>query len=407
MANLIKQLEEDGELENTFIFYFGDHGGMLPGSKGYLFERGLSVPLIVRVPENFKHLLGHDLRKGNTRVSGLVSFIDFAPTVLELAGLTSPKEYHGQSFLSANTSLKELNKRDEVFAQADRFDEKSDLVRSLRKGNFKYIRNYQPYYPDGLENLYRYKQLAFQEWRNLFHQGKLTPQQAAFFEPKATEGLYDLANDPWEMNNLSKDPAHQSKLVQLRGLLQAHQREIPDLGFIAESALVQTSTDKSLYDFGYEQQQRIEALIKVADLQLQPFDKIKKQLSDALNHKDDDMVYRALIVATSFDQRAIKFVPQIKKLLSNSKSIQVRSRALEFLAMVDGFDPTKIFTNLYQSADHDLARVELLNIATLLKEQRGFIFNQPSDATTPITAKARLARQVNVWLTNRWDFISQ
>ena len=184
MANLIQQLEEDGELENTFIFYFGDHGGVLPGSKGYLFELGLSVPLVVRVPENFKHLLPEGLQKPNTRVSGIVSFIDFAPTVLELAGVESPKAYHGQSFLSAKASLDDLNERDEVYAQADRFDEKSDLVRSVRKGNFKYIRSYQPYYPDGLENFYRYKQLAFQEWRELFHQGKLTPQQASFFLPK-------------------------------------------------------------------------------------------------------------------------------------------------------------------------------------------------------------------------------
>jgi len=407
MANVIKQLEQEGELENTFIFYFGDHGGVLPGSKGYLFERGLSVPLVIRVPENFKHLVGDGLKTANTRVSGLVSFIDFAPTVLELAGVTSPAEYHGQSFLSANTSLEKLNKRDEVYAQADRFDEKSDLVRSLRKGNFKYIRNYQPYYPDGLENFYRYKQVAFQEWRSLFLQGKLTPQQAAFFEPKSAEGLYDLANDPWEMTNLANNPAFHAKLLQLRKLVLQHQAQIPDLGFMAESRLVQTSTDKSFYDLGYQQQDRIQALIKVADLQLQPFSQVENQLSLALNNKDDDIVYRALIVATSFKQQAKKFAPQIKALLDDSKSIQVQSRALEFLTMVDGFDPTKTFSRLYQSAEHDLERVELLNIATLLKEQRGFIFNQTNNATTPITENGKLAKMVKVWLKNRWGFISK
>ena len=123
IANLIKQLEQEGELENTFIFYFGDHGGVLPGSKGYVFERGLSVPLVIRIPENFKHLVSTDLQKENTDVSGLVSFIDFAPTVLELAAIESPKEYPGKSFLAPNTSLEDLNKRDEVYAQADRFDE--------------------------------------------------------------------------------------------------------------------------------------------------------------------------------------------------------------------------------------------------------------------------------------------
>ena len=407
MASLLRQLEEDGELENTFIFYFGDHGGVLPGSKGYLFETGLSVPLVVRVPENFKHLLPKSLQQPNTRVSGLVSFIDFAPTVLALAGVEAPEAYPGQSFLSKELSLSALNQRDEVFAQADRFDEKSDLVRSVRKGNFKYIRNYQPFYPDGLENFYRYKQAAFQEWRQLFHQGKLTPQQASFFLPKNVEALYDLANDPHEMNNLANNANDQTKLLQLRELMQEHQRQIPDLGFIAESRLVQISTDESFYDLGYEQHTRIQQLIKVADLQLQPFSQIETQLLAALNHKDADVVYRALVTSTSFGEQAKSLTPAIKSLLNNSSSIQVKSRALEFLTMVDGFDPTSSFAHLYQGAEHDLEKVELLNIATLLKEQRGFIFSQPIDATTPISKDKNLAEMVKIWLKNRWSYVSK
>jgi arylsulfatase A-like enzyme len=407
MAKLLRQLEADGELENTFIFYFGDHGGVLPGSKGYLFETGLSVPLVVRVPENFKHLLPKSLQQPNTRVSGLVSFIDFAPTVLALAGVKAPDAYPGQSFLSKDLSLSALNQRDEVFAQADRFDEKSDLVRSVRKGNFKYIRNYQPFYPDGLENFYRYKQLAFKEWRQLFKQGKLTPQQAAFFLPKKVEALYDLAKDPHEMNNLTNDANYQTTLLQLRGLMREHQRKIPDLGFIAESRLVQLSTDESFYDLGYEQHARIQQLIDVADLQLQPFSQIETQLLTALNHKDADVVYRALVTSTSFGEQAASYIPVIKSLLNNSSSIQVKSRALEFLTMVDGFDPTSSFAHLYQGAEHDLEKVELLNIATLLKEQRGFTFSQPSDATTPISKDKKLAKMVNIWLKNRWTYLSK
>ncbi|NQT87337.1 sulfatase-like hydrolase/transferase, partial [bacterium] len=57
VAGLVKQLEADGLLEDTFIFYFGDHGGVLPGSKGYITETGLHVPLVVRIPENWKRLV--------------------------------------------------------------------------------------------------------------------------------------------------------------------------------------------------------------------------------------------------------------------------------------------------------------------------------------------------------------
>jgi len=99
------------------------------------------------------------------RTDGFVSFIDFGPTVLNLAGITVDKRLDGQAFMGRGISAKELEARDEVFGYADRFDEKYDFVRTYRKGKWKYIRNYQGFYPDGLQNNYRYRMLAFQEWR--------------------------------------------------------------------------------------------------------------------------------------------------------------------------------------------------------------------------------------------------
>ncbi len=63
--------------------------------------------------------------------------------------------------------LKELE-RDETFSYADRFDEKYDMVRALRKGDYKYLRNFHPYYPDALRNPYRYLQLAYRHWQELY-----------------------------------------------------------------------------------------------------------------------------------------------------------------------------------------------------------------------------------------------
>ena len=406
MGKVIAQLKKEGVLENTFIFYFGDHGGVLPASKGYLFETGLSVPLVVRVPKNFKHLVGKGLDVAKTRVWGMVSFIDFAPTVLELAGLPKPKEYPGHSFLSAQTSLADLNQRDEIYGQADRFDEKSDLVRSVRKGNFKYIRHYQPYYPDGLHNYYRYKQLAFQEWRNLFKQGKLTPQQAAFFEPNTPEALFDISKDPYEMNNLAEQTKFHSTLVELRTLLRTHQSQLPDLGFIAESKLVQTNIKGSFYEYGQSQNAHIQQLIDIANLQLNPFNEVREKLKSAISHKQEDIVYRGLISLTSFGSQGLEFAPSVKNLLAKSTSVRVKGRALEFLTLVDNFDPTTEFNQIYAQAAHDLEQVELLNIATLLKEQKGFVFAKPETLTFSKPKSGTLAFMVNVWLKNQWSYVS-
>ena len=95
VGKLVGQLKEDSLLEDTFIFYFGDHGGVLPRSKGYIYESGLHVPLVVRIPENWKHLV--TLQRGS-RTKGFVEFVDFGPTLLRLAGLDVPKQIDGRPF---------------------------------------------------------------------------------------------------------------------------------------------------------------------------------------------------------------------------------------------------------------------------------------------------------------------
>jgi arylsulfatase A-like enzyme len=165
IGTALKKLEEDDLLEDTFVFYFGDHGGVLPRGKGYAYESGVHVPLVVRIPENFSHLVDHE---EGTRTDGFVSFIDFGPTILNLVGIDVPLFMDGKSFLGEGVKSKDLSKRDEVYCYADRFDEKYDLVRTVRKGKWKYIRNYQGFYPDGLQNNYRYRMLAYQEWRELY-----------------------------------------------------------------------------------------------------------------------------------------------------------------------------------------------------------------------------------------------
>lgn len=220
MGKLINQLKADGELENTFIFYFGDHGGVMPDTKGYTNDLGLHIPLVVRIPKNFKHLLHPQMQNlKNARVDGFVNFIDFAPTLAKLAGADLSQYQDGQAFLGKDISLNALNQRQTSFGYADRFDEKTDMVRTLRVGKYKYTRHYKPFNPDALFNQYRYKQAAYQEWKALFQQGKLTPVQAAFFKPKPAEALYNLEVDPFETNNLADKAKFQPKLNELRSQL--------------------------------------------------------------------------------------------------------------------------------------------------------------------------------------------
>ena len=149
-------------------------------------------------------------------IKGFVSFIDFAPTILNLAGIDIPPHMDGRPFLGAGVSIEEVNSRNEVFGYADRFDEKIDHVRTLRRGNIKYIRNYQPFNVDALFNEYRYRMLAYAEWWELYRAGSLDDTQKQFFEPRAAEQLFDLGDDPFETVNLAKDPAYADVLIEMR-----------------------------------------------------------------------------------------------------------------------------------------------------------------------------------------------
>ena len=181
VGRVISQLEAEGLLESTFVFYFGDHGGVLPGSKGYAYETGLHVPLVVRIPEKFEHLV--DMKRGSTS-DRFVSFVDFGPTLLELAGIKIPQQIDGVPFLGKDMGEYAGDDQQVTYGYADRFDEKYDMVRTIRRGDLKYIRNYQPFNFDGLQNNYRYKCLAYEQWRTMYEEGKLNEIQRRFFEPK-------------------------------------------------------------------------------------------------------------------------------------------------------------------------------------------------------------------------------
>jgi uncharacterized sulfatase len=363
----IKKLKDEGVLEDTFIFYFGDHGGVLPRSKGYAYETGLHVPLVVRVPKNFMHLVDH---KNGSRTDGFVSFIDFGPTILHLAGINVPKFMDGSPFFGKGINRKDLAKRDESFGYADRFDEKYDMVRTLRKGKWKYIRNYQGFYPDGLQNNYRYRMLAFTEWRELFKDGKLNMEQQLFFSPRPAEQLFDLSKDPYEVNDLSKNPVFRKKLMEMRTKLSNKTKEVNDLSFYPESYMI----DNALLDtisFGKKRSTEISRLVDVANLALLPFQKVEKQLKELLSSGTDLEKYWACLVAAQFGPQAKSLHSLLPELMGDS-NLMVQLRAVEAWALISEKNP---MPKLIEIANVSKSRIEVLlvlNSVTFFRDFCGY-----------------------------------
>jgi uncharacterized sulfatase len=368
---LVKQLEEDGLLEDTFIFYFGDHGGVLPGSKGYVYDTGLHVPLVVRIPENWKHLV---TVKPGTRNDAFVSFIDFGPTLLHLAGVKVPDSLDGRPFLGSGVTAASLAERDETFGYADRFDEKYDLVRTLRKGRFKYHRNYEAHLPPGLQNNYRYRMLAYQEWRTLYEAGKLNATQSFFYRPKPPEALYDVEADPYETKNLVFDPKYGTTLAEMRGRLQAMVKGLPDLSLYPESHLMDNALDDGAA-FGQKHKAHIARLVDVADLALLPFAEAKPGIEKALASTDRWERYWAVTVCSAFRDAARPFVPEATKLLRDEEPL-VRVRAAEFLAIVKAADPRPTIVDVLNTTTSPGVALIALNTVVFIHDHlEGYPFD--------------------------------
>jgi len=239
----LRELEEAGLAEDTIIFYYGDNGFGLPRGKRTACNSGLSVPMIVYIPTRFRHVAPPDYAPGGT-TDRLMSFVDLAPTVLSLAGIRPPDYLQGRAFMG--TFLAPAPQFLHGFR--GRMDERIDFVRSVRDERYVYVRNYLPHRIPGQHVAYMFETPTTQVWRRLFDEGKLLPPQTLFWQPKPPEELYDLQNDPDEVNNLAASPSHQAILKRMRKAQQEHVREIRDVGFLPEDEIHLRSTGTTLHE---------------------------------------------------------------------------------------------------------------------------------------------------------------
>ncbi|MDR2706471.1 MAG: sulfatase [Planctomycetaceae bacterium] len=245
-GELLKELEEMELSEDTIIFFFSDHGSGLPRNKQTPLDSGLGVPLIIYFPEKFRHLAPNDYKPGEFS-SRLISFVDLAPTILSLAGITIPQHMQGKAFAGKF----ETTKRNYVYGFRSRIDERSELTRSICDGRFVYARNFHPEIIYGALGAYAQQTPTTRIWREQYHKGKLSEHQKFFWELKPTEELYDLETDPFEMNNLADSEQYQSKRRELQTALRNHQRAIRDVQIFPEVMMLKRSETTTPYHLGY------------------------------------------------------------------------------------------------------------------------------------------------------------
>lgn len=227
----LKELEADGLNDSTIVFFYSDHGAGMPRSKRWPYNSGLQVPLMVHIPEQFRHLAPKDYGAGKW-TERLISFVDLAPTVLSLAGMKKAEYHQGQAFLGEHIGAE----RDYVFGFRGRMDERIDMVRSVRNERYVYIRNYMPHRIYGQHVNYMFEMPTTRKWKEVYDSGKANEAQSQFWRTKPAEEFYDLQTDPDEVKNLALRPTaeQRSEMNRMRAEQTSLAVRIRDVGFLPE-----------------------------------------------------------------------------------------------------------------------------------------------------------------------------
>ena len=232
LGRVIDTLERTGELENTIVIVTGDNGMPFPRAKATVYDGGARVPLVIRWP---------GVARAGAAIDAFVSLTDIAPTVLEAAGLKPNDSMTGRTLVPLLRGESQSG-RDRVFIERERHANvrRSDLsypVRAIRTKDYMYIRNFRPdRWPAGDPEKYfsvgPFGDIDGGPSKSLLLDRRTDSAIARFFQlataQRGAEELYDLRNDPHQLENVVGLAAHREAQQRLRGELDRWLRETGD-----------------------------------------------------------------------------------------------------------------------------------------------------------------------------------
>lgn len=340
VGEILAELEEAGLADNTIVFYYSDHGGVVGRSKRFLYETGTHVPLIIRIPDKYKKR--YKAEKNGSKVDRLVSFVDMAPTLLSLTGTPPPSYMQGSAFLGKFTG----EAPDHIYMFRDRMDGRYDLTRAVVDGKFRYIRYFNPKRP-WLQHLqYLWRAPSMRSWERAYLAGECNEVQARYWNTKPVEELFDTENDPWEVNNLATDPAYTGQLNKMRKAMVDKSKEIRDAGFIPEAERIVRTADMPAYDYMRSGELPFEEIQQAAFIASEANPENLEKLATMLEDNDSAIRYWGVQGMLILGKNAVSHLDRVKKAAFDS-SWNVRIVAAELL---------------YTLGEKELAREALLSV---------------------------------------------
>ena len=292
VGETIQALKEDGLYEDTIIIYNSDHGGVMARSKRFLYSSGVHCPLIIRIPEKYKHLYPAD-RPGVT-IDRIVSFVDMPKTWLSLAGADIPETFQGRVFLGPDQEAAP----EYHVGFRERADERLDNVRLIRDARYAYHKNYMPYAPAGQHLAYLWKAPATPAWEQHHREGKTDEITGRFFRPRVSEEFYDNDVDFDNVHNLIDAAEHQAKIAQLKAALRKRQLELYDSGMLPEKMRERRAAEHQLTIYEMVRNPELyplEKYLDAADLALLRQPQHLDTFVEWMGHDDEGMRWWAVV----------------------------------------------------------------------------------------------------------------
>lgn len=327
-AKVLGELAEDGLANDTVVVFYGDHGSGMPRSKRWPYNSGCEVPMIVHVPEKYRHLAPADYRPGGA-TDRMVGFVDLAPTLLSLVGVRPPEHMQGVPFLGEHIGPEQ----EYLFGFRGRMDERYDLVRSVRDKRYVYIRNYMPHKIYGQHIAYMFETPTTTVWKDLYDKGKVNDAQRRFWETKPAEELYDLEADPDEVNNLAASADHSETLERLRRAQRDLALKVRDVGFLPEGEIHSRAEGSSPYEMGHDDAKYpLERVLNAADAASSLLEADIPRLQETLKDPDGAVRYWAALGFLMRGEAVVNANAEIlRNALRSDSSPYVRATAAEAL----------------------------------------------------------------------------
>jgi arylsulfatase A-like enzyme len=398
----LKELEASGMADNTIVIYYSDHGGVLARSKRYVYETGTHVPFIVRIPEKYRKFWPAE--KPNAKVDRLISFVDLYPTMLNLIGAEVPKRLQGKPFLGKNTEPDPQY----TYMFRDRMDEWYDMSRAVKGKKYRYIHNYMPHRIYGLPIEYLFRAKSLQSWKTAYEKGECNEIQSAYWNTKPVEELYDTENDPWEVNNLAKDPKYSNILKEMRKANHEWILRIKDTGFMPEDERSIRAKDRPIFDYFQSNEVNIKQIVEAADLASYGKPENKQRMVEFLKSREAAVRYWGATGLLLLGENAVSAIPILKQAINDS-SESVAVVAAE--ALYNLGEKEEAYKGLIKAlkTDREFAQTQAMNVIYLVDDNSQLLKDEVQNVIKRMTTldRTQYNYRAAMNLMNKWGIHTQ